>query len=73
MARIPSCCGCGVGQQLQLRWDPLAWEPPYTAGAALKKTKKKKKKKEKKKDSSYRIPWGSDFAVEVRSYFEVDE
>ena len=24
---------------------PLAWEPPYAAGAALEKTKKKKKKK----------------------------
>ena len=23
---------------------PLAWEPPYALGAALKKTKKKKKK-----------------------------
>ena len=21
-AQIPSCCGCGVGQQLQLRLDP---------------------------------------------------
>ena len=21
-AQIPSCCGCGVGQQLQLRFDP---------------------------------------------------
>ena len=24
---------------------PLAWEPPYTVGAALKRTKKKKKEK----------------------------
>ena len=33
-------CGCGVGRQLQLHFDPyLAWEPPYTAGAALKKKK----------------------------------
>ena len=30
------CCVCGIGQQLQLRLDPLAWEPPYAAGAALK-------------------------------------
>ena len=32
--------------------QPLAWEPPYTVGAALKKIrkgKKKKKKKEKRK------------------------
>ena len=28
---------------------PLAWEPPYAAGAAQEKTKKKKKKKKKKK------------------------
>ena len=27
---------------------PLAWEPPYAAGAAVEKTKKKKKKKKKK-------------------------
>ena len=26
---------------------PLAWEPPYPAGAALEKTKKRKKRKEK--------------------------
>ena len=30
---------------------PLAWVPPYAAGAALKKTKRQKKKK--KKSSSY--------------------
>ena len=32
---------------------PLAWEPPYVMGAALKKTdqkKKKKRKKERKED-----------------------
>ena len=28
---------------------PLAWEPPYAAGAALKQQKTKKKKKKKKK------------------------
>ena len=27
---------------------PLAWEPPYTAGAALEKAKRQKKRKEKK-------------------------
>ena len=51
---------CGVGckrdSDLVLLWlwrrlaatapiRPLAWEPPYAAGTALKKTKKKKKKK----------------------------
>ena len=28
---------------------PLAWEPPYVAGAALKRQKKKKKKKEEER------------------------
>ena len=28
---------------------PLAWDPPYVAGAALKRQKKKKKKRKKKK------------------------
>ena len=33
---------CGVGRQLQLRFDPyLAWEPPYAMGAALKRPKVK--------------------------------
>ena len=27
---------------------PLAWEPPYAAGAALEKAKRQKKKKKKK-------------------------
>ena len=44
MARILSCCGCGAGWQLQI--GPLAWEPPYAAGAALEKAKRQKKKKE---------------------------
>ena len=50
---------CGVGQRHSLDpvllwlWcrvaaiapiQPLAWEPPYAAGAALEKDKKKKKK-----------------------------
>ena len=46
--------GCRHGSDLALLWlwcrlaaialiRPLAWEPPYTAGAALEKTKKKKK------------------------------
>ena len=58
--------GCRRGSDPELLWlwrrpvatapiQPLAWEPPYAAGAAqeiattttTKKTKKKKKKKEK--------------------------
>ena len=44
VAWILSFCGCGIGQQLWLRFDPLAWEPPYVTHAALGKKKKKKKK-----------------------------
>ena len=49
-------CGVGhsCGPDLMLLWlwhrlaavtliQPLAWEPPYAVGAALKKKKKKKK------------------------------
>ena len=38
--RIRRCCGCGIGQQVQLRFGPLAWEPPYATGMALKRKKK---------------------------------
>ena len=31
---------------------PLAWEPPYALGAALKKKKRKKQKKKKKKTTT---------------------
>ena len=44
-AWIPRCCGCGVGRQLQLWFDPLAWELPHAALAALKRKKKKKNEK----------------------------
>ena len=55
---------CGVGHRhgsdLVLLWlwcrleavvsiRPLAWEPPYAMGVALKKTKRPKKKKKKRK------------------------
>ena len=55
---------CGVGRRhgldsaLLWLWDrsaavapirPLTWEPPYAAGAALKRKEKKKKKKKAKK------------------------
>ena len=54
---------CGVGRRhgsdpvLQWLWcrpaavaliKPLAWEPPYAVGVALKKSKAKKRKKKKK-------------------------
>ena len=40
-------CGCGCGIGLWLSPDlTLAWEPPYAAGAALKRPNKKKRKKD---------------------------
>ena len=53
-------CRCGVDLALLWLWCrpaaaapiwPLTWEPPYAAGAALKRQKTKKKKKRKKKKS----------------------
>ena len=44
MAAILHYCGCGVGLELQLLFNPLAWELPYDTGVALKLKKKKKKK-----------------------------
>ena len=66
MAQVPCCCGCGVGWQLQLGFDPLAWEPPYAVGAALKKTKDKKKK-------NYNLPVISYFSFGVILIFETWE
>ena len=53
------CCGVGYGRgsDLVLLWlwcrpaagalfRPLAWEPPYAMGVALKNDKRQKKKKE---------------------------
>jgi len=48
--------GCRRGSDPELLWlwrrpeaaapiEPLAWEPPYTEGAALEKAKRQKKKK----------------------------
>ena len=40
-----SCCGCGVRlQQLQLQFDPLAWELPYATGVGIKRKKQQKSK-----------------------------
>jgi len=50
--------GCRLGLDSALLWlwrrpvgtapiGPLAWEPPYAAGAALEKAKKKDQKKKK--------------------------
>ena len=67
-------CGAGRrrGLDLALLWlwyraaataqiRPLAWEPPYAMGAALKKDKGKKikerKKKEKRQKNNYQLKW----------------
>ena len=40
MAKIWRCHGCGVGLAAVALIQPLAWEPPYAAGVALKKKSK---------------------------------
>ena len=40
----PHCCGCGVGWQLQLQFDPLAWELPHAMMWPYKAKKKSKTK-----------------------------
>ena len=45
MARIPRCCGSGVGWWPTAPIQPLAWEPPYATGAAQEMAKGQKKKK----------------------------
>ena len=37
---------------------PLAWEPPYAVGAALKNKTKKERKKERKKEKKKKISKG---------------
>ena len=57
---------CGIGHRhgldlvlLWLRWvavaptGPLAWEPPYATGAALKKKKKKRERERGEVDTSH--------------------
>ena len=38
---------CDVGRQLQLRFEPLAWEAPYAVEAALNIQKQKTKQNKK--------------------------
>ena len=62
--RIQRCMSCGVGRRRHsdpaLLWlwhgltavapmRPLAWEPPYAMGAALKKDKRQKKKERERR------------------------
>ena len=53
----------GSGIAVALAWQaatalirPLAWEPPYAAGAALEKAKRQKEKKKKKKKDHKQPP-----------------
>ena len=39
-----------------VRIGPLAWEPPYAAGVALKRQKKKKKRKKEKLKKQSHLP-----------------
>ena len=52
-------CRCGSDPELLWIWrrpaaiapfGPLAWEPPYATGAALKRQKKERKKQTNKRD-----------------------
>ena len=71
MARILSCYGCGVGQQLQLRFDPLAQELPYDAGAAPQKKTKTKTKTKKNEKSDLFLP-SSDYAVTMAAFNSIE-
>ena len=72
--RIRCCVGYSCSVDLALLWlwcrpaaaapiQPLAWEPPYASGMALKRQKKKKKKEKNSlvaqqvKDPSLSLPW----------------
>ena len=56
-ARIPCCCGCGVGRAAVAPIQPLAWGLPYATQAALKlnKTKQNKKKPNTNNRGAYRV------------------
>ena len=72
MARIWRCCGCGVGWQLWLQFDPLPGNF-ICLGCDPKKTKKKKKKKKKtgSKDRNnafvldIQMRWGGGFDLKI--------
>ena len=50
---------------------PLAWEPPYAAGMALKRPKKKKKRKKKEIKIKISIPKYSSVCVEFGEIFPI--
>ena len=47
MAQIRCRCGCGVVWPITPLIGPLAWEPPYSAGASPQKKREKKRKENK--------------------------
>ena len=49
MARIPRCCGSGVGRWPTALIQPLAWEPPYATEVAQEMAKKNQKQNKTKK------------------------
>ena len=53
---IQCCCElwCRLVATAPIR--PLAWEPPYAAGAALEMAKRQKKEKKEKKSSRWVVP-----------------
>ena len=75
-------CGVGVGRRCSsdpaLLWlwcrpeatapiRPLAWEPPYAAGAAQRNSKKTKKKKKKEKAQGEFLLWLSGLRIRLGS------
>ena len=49
---------------------PLAWEPPYAAGAALAKAKRQKKKKKETKKPSSGVPFIAQWLMNPTSIHE---
>ena len=75
------CLGRRHGLDLLLLWlwrrlaaaaliRPLAWEPPYAAGAALEKDEKTKKEKRKEKNCSYRSSYRGSEVTNLTSIHE---
>ena len=49
-AWIWCCCGCSVGWQLQLQFDPPAWELPYATCVTIKTKQNIQEKKKTDQD-----------------------
>ena len=75
---------CGVGHRyisnLALLWlwlaataliRPLAWEPPYAAGEALKKKRKKKKRRRRRQKSIFKENYNANNEVPLGTIFSV--